>query len=88
MPLDPQQVDMVDVTRVGGFVEAVDLPGSEVRGLVYDDACGLVVVSGAVLGQRVQQELPGVGERRVGLAVALGDLRGAAADDGAVVRVR
>ncbi|MGX1730721.1 hypothetical protein ACWIGE_29295 [Streptomyces diastaticus] len=49
-PLNPQQVDMVDLTQVGGFVESVDLTGGEVRGLVNDDACGLVAVGGAVLG--------------------------------------
>ena len=78
------QLQEVDVPVVCRALEAADLGGAELRGLVQHDAGGLVAVGAAVFGERVAEQLAGVGLGQVGPAVGLGDFRGAAADDDAV----
>jgi hypothetical protein len=83
-PLDPDQRQEVDLPLIGCALEAADLSGAELRGLVEDDAGGLVAVGAPVLGEGVAEQLVGVGFGQVGSAVGLGDGCGAAADDDAV----
>jgi hypothetical protein len=75
-PLNPEQLDEVDLPLVGRPVEPGDLLRAEVGALVEDNPGGLVAVDAAVLGECIGEQFAGVGLTEVGLPVALGDLGG------------
>jgi hypothetical protein len=78
-PLDPDELEKVDLPPVGSVLEPCSLRQAELGCLVEDNAGGLVAVGTAVLGEGVVEQLAGVGPAQVGPPVGLGDLRGPAA---------
>jgi hypothetical protein len=66
-PLDPDQLEEVDLPLVSRTLEPGDLGGTELRGLMEHDAGGLVAVGAAVLGESVAEQLAGISFAQVGL---------------------